>query len=259
MEDKAKRDLPGLREWAQRLLSLSNEAAANCQYPEEDDLGFMASCFLSKQIDHLESIVILVPRRDAVLVARSMIESCCQLLWAAQDPDTRPSQWRNFVWIRDWRVMKEMIARGETVDPETRSRIEDELRKSGDRYMKGKARKARDNGAPWPDPYHDDWRCGTTIWETCKSVGGEDLYRKIYKPFSDWQHGGVSKLGEAIKREGNRIVYSSYSPRDSATVLAVGFQCLLQTVEFTNNHLKMGLGTKISELHNNYIVWNKNR
>ena len=232
---------------------------ANARYSEEDDLSFMALCLFGKQIDHLESVVILVPKRDAILIARSMIEGMCQLFWAARDPGTRPSQWRNFVWVHDWRTVQQKSARGVAVDPEVQACIEDGLRRSGDRYVKGKARKARDSGAPWPDPYHDNWRCGTTVWEMCESVGAGDLYRRIYKPFSDWQHGGVGKLGEALQRRDDRVVYSSDSPKDAATALAVGFQCLLQTAQLTDGYLKLGFGEEISELRDGYVAWNANR
>ena len=105
MEEKAKRDLPGLREWVKRLLSLAEEMTqlvADVPYSEEDHLSLMAWCFLSKQIDHLRSVDKLIPSRDAILVARTIIEGLCQLLWAAQEPATRPFQWRAFAWVQKW-------------------------------------------------------------------------------------------------------------------------------------------------------------
>ncbi len=82
VDKKAKRHLPGLREWVKRLLSSADEMSpkiADIQYSEEDHLSFMTLCFLSKQIDHLRSIDKLIPSRDAILVARTMIEGLCQL------------------------------------------------------------------------------------------------------------------------------------------------------------------------------------
>jgi hypothetical protein len=250
-DEKAKRDLPALRQWVNRLLALAHEMILHVRYSEEDHLGFMALCFLSKQIDHLKSIVTLTPSRDAVLVARSMIEGLCQLLWAAADPATRPLQWRAFAWVHDWRVMQAKVAQGELVDPERRTAIENALRQYGDQFLTSKARQARDQGAPLPpDPYHDNWRCGRQMRQICEAVRGEDLYRRLYEPFSDWHHWGVRGLGEAIERQGNRVVYSSLSPADSAAALASGFRCLLQTVELTDRHLGMGLASKVSELRN---------
>ena len=258
VDERAKRDLPVLLQWVNRLLVLAKEMIVNVQYSEEDHLGFMALCFLSKQIDHLQSIVTLIPSRDAVLVARSMIEGLCQLLWVGGDPATRPLQWRAFAWVHDWRVMQAKIAQGEPVDTERRTTIEDALRKYGDQFLTNKAKVARNRGDPLPpDPYHANWRCGRQIRQICESVGGEDLYRGLYEPFSDWHHWGVRGLGEAIVRQGNRVIYLSLSPADSAAALASGFQCLLQTVELTDRHLGIGLASKISELRNGYVAWHK--
>jgi len=258
VEERAERNLPGLRQWVNRLTTLANEMIANIQYSEEDHLGFMALCFLSKQIDHMQSIVTLIPRRDAILVARSMIEGLLQLLWAAREPTTRPLQWRAFAYVHDWRVMQTKMTRGETVTPECHSVIDNALQKYGDQFLTKKAREARTQQTPLPpDPYYDNWRCGFQLRQICESVGGADLYRSLYEPFSDWQHWGVRGFGEAIGRQGHRVVYLSLSSSDSAAALACGFQCLLQTAELTDKHLSIGLASKISDLHKEYIAWHQ--
>jgi len=258
VKEKAERDLPGLRQWVNRLLPLANEMLANIQYPEEDHLGFMALCFLSKQIDHMQSVVTLIPNRDAILITRSMIEGLCQLLWAAGESATLPLQWRSFCWIHDWRVMQEKIKRGETETQERCSAIKNALQKYGDQFLTKKAKIAQGQQTPLPpDPYYDNWRCGVQMRQICEceSVGGAVLYRKLYEPFSDWHHWGVGGLGEAIKRQGGRVFYSSLSLTDSATALACGFQCLLQTAELTDKHLSIGMASKLSELRNEYVAW----
>lgn len=220
----------------------------------------MALCFLSKQIGHLRSIVILIPSRDATLIARSMIEGLCQLLWAAREPATHPLQWRAFAWVHDWRVMQAEIAQGRPVDPKRRTDIEDALQKYGDQFLTKKARETRKQGTPLPsDPYHDNWRCGCQLWQICESVGGAELYRILYEPFSDWHHWGVGGLGKAIARQENRIAYSSSSPTNAAAALRCGFQCLLQTVKLTDRHLSLGSAAKITELRNDYIAWHEAR
>jgi len=258
MDEKAKRDLPALRQWVNRLLALANEMIRDVRYSEEDHLGFMALCFMSKQIDHLQSIATLIPSRDAILVARSMIEGLCQLLWAAKDPATRPLKWRAFACVHDWRLMQRKTAEGKRIHPKRRTAIEDVLRKYGDQFLTRKAKETRDREAAMPpDPYHDNWRCGRQIRQICESVGGEDLYQGLYEPFSDWHHWGVGGLGEAIVRQQNRVTYSSLSLSDSAAALACGFQCLLQTIEFTERHLNIGLASKISGLRNGYVGWHQ--
>lgn len=261
MEDvhqRAERDLPALRQWVDRSLALANGMMDNVRHTEEDHLAFMALCFLCKQIGHTKSILAIIPSRDVILITRSMIEGLYQLLWAASDPDALPLRWRAFAWVHDWRVMQAKIAAGKLVDPERRAAIEGALRKYGDQFLTTKAREARDKGASPPDdPYHKDWRTGRQIRQISESVEGEDLYRKLYEPFSDWQHWGAGGLGKAIVRQGNRIVYSSLSATDAATALATAIQCLLQTVKFVDEHLGLGLTSNISELRDGYIAWGK--
>jgi hypothetical protein len=138
MEDarqRAQRDLPRLRRSVKELLALAHEITENVAYSEKDHLAFMALCFLSKQIDHTQSVLALIPSRDVILIARSMIEGLCQLLWAAQEPDRLPLQWRAFAWVHDWRVMQAKNATGEAINPEQRAAIENALDLYGDQFL----------------------------------------------------------------------------------------------------------------------------
>lgn len=251
---KAKRDLPSLRLSLNGLLKIADEIINDVQYSEDDHLGFMALCFLSKQIDHSRSILRLIPSRDAVLVARSMIEGLCQLLWAAKDPKVLPLRWRAFAWVHDWRVLRAQISAGVPIDSTRCLAIDDALLQHGNQFLKPKARKALDRGSPLPDdPYYESWRTVHSIRQICESVGGEDLYLKLYKPFSDWHHWGAGGLGDALVRQQNRVVYSSLSETDSASALATGFQCLLQTVQVTDTHLDIGMATRITEMRDEFV------
>jgi hypothetical protein len=248
-------NLLDLREWLDRLVRLADQMAQGSTYSEEDHLGFMALCFVSKQIDHARSVSALIPSRDAILIARTMIEGLAQLLWAAKDPNGLPLKWRQFVWVHDWRLMRQMIARGEIVDEERRFSIEAGLRQFGEQFLTPKGREARNKGTGMPaDPYHSSWRCGQQIRQICESVGGEVLYKRLYEPFSDWHHWGAGGLGQAIVRQGNQVFYSSLSDRDSASAIATAFQCLVQTAEILNGRLALGFGPKLAELRESYVA-----
>jgi len=252
------KDLPALRQWVERSLALANKITDNVQYKEDDHIAFMALCFLSKQIDHTKSILTLMPSRDVILIARSMIEGLCQLLWAAKDANSLPLRWRAFSWVHDWRVMQAKNALGGFIEPESRTAIQDALIQYGDQFLTNDAIKARKKGVSLPaDPYHKNWRTGYPLRQIFKEVGGDDLYRKLYGPFSDWQHWGSGGLGDAITRQGNQIVYSSLSPTDIASALAVAFQCLLETTKLIDEHLGFGLTLEISKLHDEYVAWSK--
>ncbi len=253
---KAKQDLPGLRRWASKLLALSDEIG-NIRYSENDHFGFMALSFLGKQREHMKSILILNESPDVVLIARSMIEGLCQLLWAAKDPDILGLRWRVYSFILDYRIIQTKIAAGESVDEESRARNEEGLRLYGDQFLTREARKKRNKGDPLPkDPYRKSWM-KQQVRQTCEKVKGELLYEHLYTPFSGYHHWDPGGLGIAIKREHNRVLYSSKSPESAASALAVGFQCLLQTLEVVNKHLELGIASRIAELREGYIAWHQ--
>jgi len=255
LEQKAQQYLPGLRRWVNDLLALTDEIMQRVPYSEDDHFGFMALCFIGKQVDHMKSILMLDESPDVALIARSMIEGLCQLLWTTKDPGTRGLQWRAYSYIHDWRVMQEKIEAGEPVDKESRARIKKGLRLYGDQFLKPEARKKRDKGEPLSkDPYRKGWT-EHQVRQICEEVKGELLYLHLYRPFSDYHHWNPSGLGVAIKRQQNRVIYSSGSPQVTATALAIAFHCLLQTVEVVDKHLKLGVTGRVAELGDGFIAW----
>jgi len=217
----------------------------------------MALCFLGKQIDHAKSVIILTTSRDVILVARSMIEGLCQLLWAAREPKTLPLRWRAFVWVHDWRLMRAKEMAGDAVDSQRRAEIENSRHRFGDQFIKDKAKARSHSKSPHEDPYYKDWRSGRTIRQICTSVGAEDLYELVYEPFSDWHHWGPAGLGSAIHRRERRVIYSSLLPSDAGVALAVAFQCLLQTAEVVLEHLSLGGRAELRDLRDRYLEWHK--
>lgn len=252
--EKAKQDLPSLRRWASKLLALSDELG-NIQCSENDHFGFMALLFLGKQREHMKSMLILNESPDVVLIARSMIEGLCQLLWANKDPDTFGLQWRVYSFILDYRIIQTKIAAGESVDEGSRSRNEEALRLYSEQFLTREARKRRDKGDPLPkDPYRKSWM-KQKVRQTCEEVKGELLYEHLYSPFSGYHHWDPGGLSIAIDREHNRILYSSKSFEYTASALAVGFQCLLQTLEVVDKHLELSIASRITELREGYIAY----
>ncbi len=100
------RELPFLREQAKMILALADSASRGVSVREDDDFGFMAMQFLYKQVQHAEALLMLEPRRDAGLIARTMIDGLYQLLWTTHDAETRARRWRSFSIIHDWRLIQ---------------------------------------------------------------------------------------------------------------------------------------------------------
>lgn len=105
-----------LNEQFQKVLALAEHSAHGIPVSEEDDFCFMTMQFLYKQMQHAESVLQLAPRRDAGLIAHTMIDGLYQLMWASRAPDERGRLRRSFAIIEDWRLMQGRIREGLTVD-----------------------------------------------------------------------------------------------------------------------------------------------
>lgn len=258
--NKSKSDLPGLKEWANTLLRFSENMLTRTRYAKDDHLAFMTLCFLSKQIDHMKSILLLVPSRDAILIARSMIEGLCQLLWAANSPEELPLRWRVYSAIYDWRLIKKKEALGEVIDKGQLDSTMDKVLRHGEMFLKNKY---KGHGFQLEDlrndPFQNNWRDGQSIESICVKVGGTKLYEKAYKRFSAWHHWDCTGLGQAIRRKENKVIYTSLSESDSAMALAIAFQCLIETIQLADSHFKLGLGKDITDMKERYIEWHKER
>jgi|SRR5581483_1022231 len=254
---KSERDIPMLRSFVDRLLSLAHEIFQSpIRYNESDHLGFMSLCFVSAQIEHLTSIVTLVEagqHKDAGLIARSMIEGMCLLVWAAREPLSRPLLWRSYALVQDFQLLGEKEKAGEKVDPSQKSDIMKQLEIYGENFFTKKAEKAKRKGLPMPqDPYRENWS-GKKIREVCGEVQGVLLYDKIYREVSQWIHWTPRGLGSTIHREDDWVRYSHQSAKTAATALRSGFQALIESLTLLDNHLKLGFTNRLRELEDEYI------
>jgi hypothetical protein len=118
----------------------------------------MAAQFLYKQMQHAQSVLDLVPRRDASLIARTMIEGLYQLLWTSQSAEERAKRWRSFAIMHDWRLIQGRLREGLPV-PEAEVR-----RNAAGIKQFGNLHRKNPNS---PDPYHRNWRGGSSpTWGT---------------------------------------------------------------------------------------------
>ncbi len=247
-------DSKRLVEFCNRIINLA-DSLTNIKIHHEDNIGFIGMCFLSKQIDHLKAIVKLTPSKDTQLIARSMIEGMCQLFWADKD-EMRAIRWRAFASINDWRSMEKSIRKGQAIPENQRIEVNSRLEQYENIFIKPKYKELKSEGKTIPrDPYHYNWRCRISIKSICKDVGASDLYDQLYGSYSDWHHWGVGSLGLMLEKSEQRISYQRRSS-DSESSLAVGFQCLIQTLQFLDNHFELGLNEKAEKIETDYINWN---
>jgi len=235
------REVPFLNGQVKKVLALAEEASRNISIQENDDFGFMAAQFLYKQMQHGESVLLLVPRRDAGLIARTMIDGLYQLLWASRAPEERAKLWRSFSIIHDWRRIQGQRKLGIPVDQEHIRRTEALLNALGNAH---RIKKPKLNQ---PDPYSKTWHGGVRLSDMADAVSRE-LYDGPYAELSDWEHWGVSGIGESIARENDRVIVNTDSDRIAGVALLAAFQCLLQTLEVADVHLSLKIRDAIQTL-----------
>lgn len=235
------REVPFLHDQVKKVLALADEASRSISIEENDDFGFMTVQFLYKQMQHGESVLSLVPRRDAGLIARTMIDGLYQLLWAFQAREERAKRWRSFSIIHDWRRIRGQQKLGIPVDEEHIRRTEALLRVFGNLH---RLNKPKPNS---PDPYHRRWQGGVTLSDMADAVSRE-LYDGPYAELSDWEHWGVSGIGESIARENDRVTVDTDSDRIAGVALLAALQCLLQTLEVAEVHLSLKMRDAIQTL-----------
>jgi hypothetical protein len=235
------REVPFLQEQVKKTLALADTASRNVKIGGDDDLGFMTIQFLYKQMQHAESVLTLIPRRDAGLIARAMIDGLYQLLWTIQLPGERGKLWRSFSAIHDWRLIQGRLREGIPVDPADIRMNEERLKAFGGLH---RLKKPKPNSS---DPFHRTWHGGVKLADMADAVGRE-LYDGPYAELSDWEHWGVSGIGESIAREEDRAFVNSNSDRVADLALLAAFQCLLQTLEVADAHLSLNLTDSIQTL-----------
>jgi len=235
------REIPFLHDRVKRILALADNSSRRVSVREDDDFGFMTVQFLYKQIQHAESLLLLVPRRDSGLIARTMIEGLYQLLWASQSPQERGKLWRSFSIIHDWRLIQGRVKEGIPVDSSDIQRNEVGLKAFGDLH---RIKRPKPTSL---DPYHKTWRGGVSISDMADVVGRE-LYDITYSELSDWEHWGVSGIGESVSRQDDQIISEVNSERVTGLSLLAAFQSLLQTLEVADAHLSLKIGETIIEL-----------
>jgi hypothetical protein len=216
--------VPFLRDQVEKALALANASSREVPVREDDDFGFMTMQFLYKQMQHAESVLLLVPSRDSGLIARTMIDGLYQLLWAYQAPQERANRWRTFSIIHDWRTIQGQLRLGISVDTADIRHNEARLAEIGSIH------RIQNPKPNTPDPYYKNWRGGVSLSEMASAVDRE-LYDGPYSELSDWEHWGVGGIGDSISRADGRVTVSPTSERVAGLSLLAAFQCLLQTLE----------------------------
>ncbi len=261
VDQKAQRDIPDLRRKLSLLLDLVIEIMKEpLETSEKDHFRLMAFCFLGRQAEHAKTILLLVDNAreiDAQLICRSMVEGLMQLLWAANDPQTRALRWRSYTFIEVWKQIQQMKAINESVDENLLSYVNKELSDHGKLHYTMKARDKMEQNLPLPKkPFYRNWY-GDNLLILAKEVEGESIYNKILRPQAAWHHWSAVSFGKITNIDNAIISLSYFSPSTTAEILSCDFLCLWQTAVLFDHHVKLNFGSRLEDMKNELIAWQK--
>lgn len=253
-EDRARRHLPALQRNLRSLVALTPRVFP-VNIRRNSHLRFMLVSFAVKQNEHARSVLRLGSSLDTMLVARSMLEGLCQLLWALKQPRRRPLLWRSFAFVLDWRLLQAQRRAGQSADPSVERHARAGLRRYGLWFLTKEARQKRTAGQPLPaDPYVRNWY-GEREAEIFRDVGAHALLEHAYGPFSEWHHWRPGAIGRLVSfnEPTGRFAMTTSSPSSVATAAACAFQCLWQTMRRLNSRCRLGIGRDLQNLRSRQL------
>lgn len=226
----------------------------------DDHFAFMAFCFLSKQIEHMRSMRILLNSEqysDTMIIARIMVEGLAILTYALNNSDQNIElKWRSFPVILDYRLLLDMKKNGLEVSNEEENDIFEELNKLGDLFLKHKNKSFTKYELLLSDPYTSTWSINNQGKQIKKSQFSKNLSEdllEIYTELSGWVHWDVKKMAHTIKWD------NSYSLKmnanyidDTKFSLGAGFLSLYGIIEMINYHLKLDLNGVLNEVKSKF-------
>jgi len=96
---------------------------------------------------------------------------------------------------------------------------------------------------------------GCPLSQIVDAVGGERLYKGLYKPFSEWIHWSPRGISRALISTDNKTDFLPPGYVTAYNSLASGFQCLYETAEFVNKYFSKGMNKKLKGLEKRYYDW----
>ncbi len=256
------KDIMILNRYADKMGQLAIDMLHSIKnFTEFDHLGFMEMTFISKQIEHYESICRLVDAeqyRDAFILTRVMIEGYAVLAWATGESNERPLNWRAYVWLKQYGYLY-----GKPEYATHKVEIEEALDKYCRQFLKPEF-KDRFQSELTPDSYRFKWRMDENedgkfiekkIIEIFKEVGLEDLHDTVYTKASGLVHWDSWGMAEAIRREPGGVIRWSEEPKYlGAMSLVSGFHALFGSVKLLDEHFKLGFSDRLKEFFDDFIA-----
>lgn len=229
-------------------------------YDPESSADQMALAFVTKQREHLRSVRILIDaeaHRDALLIARTMVEGAGSLQWAFLDTPTRTNLWLWYGVIRDLRQLRKNAQDGRPIDEAEIVRLEELADLHGDDYLdrdvRREMRKAQEHGDRYEmpfDPWGNSWT-DTNVSDMLSAVGDIETYNHVYRESSAWIHWDPRSILLAMDMGESGV--KGFTETDWAMgglAYPVACRSLLKCLQVLNDHFELGLADRLNDINN---------
>lgn len=256
----ARASLPPLNELADQLLVLVTEVfQQRVSYTSDDGADVMALAFVTKQTEHLRSVRALIDidaHRDALLIARTMLEGLGRLSWAFKEKPERTELWLWYGAILDWRQIQKNEKDGIAVDPQEKTELKAYVTTHGSAYVRAKVSKAlaaaEANGTDYQipdDPWGNDWT-KFDVRSMFVEVGMEDLYDRSYRDASEWVHWGPRAMLRARKSaEWGTAGFTGSDWPGASLAMYIACLSLHQSLLILDDHFSLGHADRLAALY----------
>jgi len=260
MKRNADKDFPIMHKYANKLFrAVEPVFSKTIKLKENDHFGFMALCFVHKQIEHARSLGILIDAKqhaDAVILARVMLEGFIYILWARLDPLERALSWRSFALVCDLETLLEAKKHGNKIDENLELRLRQRLTKEAERFL---TQNARTHGEDkYENPYQKLWNVDkdgkrVELSRMVSEISNPEL-KSLYDDLSQLSHWTPRGIGRLINRTNRGIKISFESSTNATTAYAVCIQALGGTAKAAAEHFDLGILEKIDSIFSSYLA-----
>lgn len=223
---------------------------------QNDNLGVMTLFFSTKQMIHLESLLLLAEHNqfsDASLISRTMLEGMAILLWTSRNPKIRALAWRQYSLISDFRLLQKKKGLGESTSDEYEKELKTRLEENCKRFLKSGHLKPNIE-----DPYRTKWLLtddgrGLGVKDVFSEIEASKLYEEIYSQLSNWIHWNPAGFSQMFRWEADYLHFVSNPPTEGTSVLMTGFQTVYQTLEILNGHFDLKHDDDLSKIKESLV------
>ena len=228
---------------------------------QNDHLGVVAAFFVSKQLVHLDSLLLLVRAKqhsDAAVISRLMLEGMGILLWICRDPEKRALSWRKYSLVSDLRLMEKRMKQGTAVSPEDENQLRNRVACECKEFLKKSVQKHDDSTLGFlGDSYRKSWLVENgnqlQIKDIFVEIESVEHYEIIYLELCNWVHWNPGGFAQMLEWQSDTLSFHPNPVNEGSSALMTAFQALYETLRVLISHLDLTNQNELEKIKDNLI------